>query len=105
MDGRRVCALCIDTALGDGVQYLQEIVILTRGCGFVKKKKKSNSRIGYRVAAGVVDVFSAASAAIIVLLLMLGSLYSWLRQDLSVTFADLTDNITDAVIITDAAKK
>ena len=82
-------------------------MILTKGCGFVKKKKKTNSRIGYRVAAGVMDVFGAAAAsvAIIVFLLMLGSLYSWLRQDLSVTFADLTDNITDAVIITDAAKK
>ena len=34
-----------------------------------------------------------------VLLLMLGSLFSWLRQDLAITFADLTDNITDAVII------
>ena len=37
--------------------------------------------------------------AIVVLLLMLGSLFSWLRQDLAITFADLTDNITDAVII------
>ena len=47
------------------------------------------------------DVFGAAGAAlvIVVLLLMLGSLFSWLRQDLSMTFADLTDNITDAVII------
>ena len=37
--------------------------------------------------------------AVVVLLLMLGSLFSWLRQDLAITFADLTDNITDAVII------
>jgi len=71
----------------------------------VKKKKKS--QVGYRVAAGVMDVFGVAAAgmAIVVLMLMLGSLYSWLRQDLTVTFADLTDNITDAVIITDSAKK
>ncbi|MBR2943156.1 MAG: hypothetical protein IKB82_07130, partial [Clostridia bacterium] len=55
----------------------------------------------YRVAAGVMDVFGAAAAAlaIIVLALMLGSLFSWLRQDLAITFSDLTDNITDAVMI------
>ena len=71
------------------------------------KNKKQKNHIGYRVAAGVMDVFgvAAASLAIVVLMLMLGSLYSWLRQDLAVTFADLTDNITDAVIITDSAKK
>ena len=71
------------------------------------KKKKQKSQIGYRVAAGVMDVIGVAAAgtAIIVLMLMLGSLYSWLRQDLTVTFADLTDNLTDAVIITDSAKK
>jgi len=71
------------------------------------KKKKPKSQIGYRVAAGMMDVIgvAAASLAIVVLMLMLGSLFSWLRQDLAVTFADLTDNITDAVIITDSAKK
>ena len=70
-------------------------------------KKKKESQIGYRVAAGVMDVFgvAAASLAIVVLMLMLGSLFGWLRQDLAVTFADLTDNITDAVIITDGTKK
>ena len=69
-------------------------------------KKKEKSRIGYRVAAGVMDVFGAAAAAlaIVVLLMMLGSLVSWLRQDLAMTFADLTDNITDAVFITDQAR-
>lgn len=67
------------------------------------KKKKKKSRIGYRVAAGVMDVFGAAAAAlaIVVLALMLSSLFSWLRQDLAMTFSDLTDNITDAVIITE----
>ena len=71
------------------------------------KKKKQKSQIGYRVAAGVMDVFGAAAAAlaIVVLMLMLGSLYSWLREDLTLMFADLTDNITDAVIITDSIKK
>ena len=42
---------------------------------------------------------SVAALAIVVLLLMLGSLFSWLRQDLAMTFADISDNITDAVII------
>ena len=70
-------------------------------------KKKKKSQIGYRVAAGVMDVFgvAAASLAIVVLMLILGSLFGWLRQDLAMTFADLTDNITDAVIITDGTKK
>lgn len=65
------------------------------------KKKKKKSRVGYQVAAGVMDVFGAAAAslAIVVLLLMLSSLYSWCRQDLAMTFSDLTDNITDAVIM------
>lgn len=72
-----------------------------KGDGAVKKKKKS--RIGYRVAAGVMDVFGAAGAALAILLLtlMFGSLISWLRQDLAITFSDLTDNLTDAVIITE----
>jgi len=64
-------------------------------------KKKKKSRIGYRVAAGVMDVFGAAAAAlaIVVFTLMLSNLISWLRQDLAITFSDLTDNITEAVII------
>ncbi len=64
-------------------------------------KKKNNRQIGFRVAAGVMDVFGVAAAAlaIVVLLLMMGSLFSWLRQDLAMTFADISDNITDAVIV------
>ena len=64
-------------------------------------KKKKKSRIGYRVAAGVMDVFGAAAAALVfvVFTLMLSNLISWLRQDLAITFSDLTDNITEAVII------
>lgn len=70
-------------------------------------KKKKKSQIGYRVAAGIFDVFgvAAASVAIVVLMLMLGSLYTWLKRDLTMTFSDLTDNITDAVIITDHINK
>ena len=83
------------------------------------KKKKKKSRLGYRVAAGVMDVFGAAAVhylgrlleagdllspcrrllVIVVLLLMLSSLYAWCRQDLAITFSDLTDNITDAVVM------
>lgn len=68
-------------------------------------KKKKSSRIGFKVAAGMFDVFAAAGAglAIIVLLLMLSSLFTWLHQDLTMTFADLTDNITDAVFIKDSS--
>lgn len=64
-------------------------------------KKKKKSCIGYRVAAGVMDVFGAAAAAlaILVFMLMFSNLVSWLRQDLAITFSDLTDNITEAVII------
>ena len=85
--------------------------------------KKNKSRIAYRVAAGVMDVFGAAAAALAILVLtlmlsndkslrvdtntllyqvpggMLSNLISWLRQDLAITFSDLTDNITEAVII------
>ena len=70
------------------------------------KKKKSKAKLGYRVAAGVMDVIGVAAAAlaIVVLMLMLGSLYTWVRQDVTVTFADLSDNITGAVIITDGVK-
>ena len=68
-------------------------------------KKKKKSQIGYRVAAGVMDVFGVAAASLAIIVLMLGSLFGWLRQDLAMTFADLTDNITDAVIITDGTKK
>lgn len=73
----------------------------------VKKGKRKKSRVGYRVAAGVMDVFGVAIAAlaIVVLLLMLSSLFSWLRQDLAMTFADLTDNITDAVFVTEGGRQ
>ena len=69
----------------------------------MKKNQKPKVQIGYRVAAGVMDVFgvAASAAVIVVLLLMLGSLFTWLRQDLAMTFSDLTDNITGAVIITE----
>ena len=70
-------------------------------------KKKKKSQVGARVAAGVMDVFGVAAAAlaIVVLMLMLSSLLNWFRQDLSMTFADLTDNMTDAVLINGEGRK
>jgi len=67
--------------------------------------KNKRNRLGFQVAAGVFDVLAAAGAglAIVVLLLMLSSLFSWLHQDLTMTFSDLTDNITDAVFIKDSS--
>lgn len=55
---------------------------------------------GMRVAAGIMDVFGVAAAcvAIVVLMLMMSSLYTWLRQDLVTTFAGISENITEAVI-------
>ena len=46
-----------------------------------------------------------AALLIAVLALLLRPGNDRLRQDLAMTFADLTDNITDAVIITDGTKK
>ena len=55
---------------------------------------------GLRVAAGIMDVFgvAVACAAIVILMLMMSSLFTWLRQDLAATFAGISENITDAVI-------
>lgn len=56
---------------------------------------------GMRVAAGVLDVFGVAAACIciVVLMLLMSSLYTWLHQDLTTTFAGISENITDAVIV------
>ena len=53
-------------------------------------KKKKKSQIGFRVAAGVMDVFgvAAAAVAIVVLLLKLGSVFSRVRKELAITTAD-----------------
>ena len=45
------------------------------------------------------DRCMAAAFFHFVLLLMLSSLYFWCRQDLAITFSDLTYNITDAVVM------
>ena len=51
---------------------------------------------GFKIAASVLDFFgvAAASLAIVILMLLLSSLYTWLRQDLQTTFAGISENIT-----------
>lgn len=58
-------------------------------------------RTGFKIAAGVLDFFgvAAASLAIVILMLLLSSLYTWLRQDLQATFAGISENITEAVVV------
>ena len=71
-----------------------------------KKKKKRSSKtgrrnVGLQVAGGVTDVFrvALASLAIVLMIALIGSLYSWLRQDLNMTFADLGTNLSGAVMV------
>ncbi|HIQ72163.1 MAG TPA: hypothetical protein IAB73_08160 [Candidatus Onthenecus intestinigallinarum] len=56
---------------------------------------------GFKIAAGIMDFFgvAAASLVIVILMLMLSSLYTWLRQDLQTTFAGISKNITEAVVV------
>ena len=56
---------------------------------------------GFKIAASVLDFFgvAAASLAILILMLLLSSLYTWLRQDLQTTFAGISENITEAVVV------
>ncbi len=58
-------------------------------------------RTGFKIAASVLDFFgvAAASLAIVILMLLLSSLYTWLRQDLQATFAGISENITEAVVV------
>lgn len=59
------------------------------------------SHTGFKIAAGIMDFFgvAAASLVIVILMLMLSSLYTWLRQDLQTTFAGISKNITEAVVV------
>ncbi len=56
---------------------------------------------GFRVAAGVFDFFGVALATVCIigLMVIMASLYSWLRQDLNTTFADIGKNLNEAVVI------
>ena len=56
---------------------------------------------GFKIAASVLDFFgvAAASLAIVILMMLLSSLYTWLRQDLQTTFAGISENITEAVVV------
>ena len=68
--------------------------------------RKRKNTIQYQVFAGVTDVMRSALAvlAIIVLLLMLNSLFKWLVKDVDVMFAELRENIGDAILVTEQGK-
>jgi len=65
--------------------------------------KKKKSTVQFQVFAGVMDVFRSALAvlAIILLLIMLGSLFKWLAKDVDVMFAELRENIGEAIRVTE----
>ena len=58
-------------------------------------------RTGFRVAAGVLDFFGVVACTLLILGLMvvMSSLYTWLRGDLNTTFAGIGQNINEAVVI------
>ena len=62
------------------------------------KKKKT---LHYQVLAGMTDVIRCGFAvlAIILLLLMLGSLFKWLTKDLETMFAALGNNLGEAFLV------
>ena len=57
------------------------------------------ARVGFRVAAGVLDFLGVMACTLLILGLMsvMTSLYTWLRGDLNATFAGIGQNINDAV--------
>ncbi len=65
-------------------------------------KKKKNKVLHYQVLAGMTDVIRCGFAvlAIVLLLLMIGSLFKWLTKDLEIMFAELRDNISEAFLVT-----
>lgn len=62
---------------------------------------EERDRGGFRVAAGVFDFLGVILNAFLILLLLviMTTLFSWLRQDLSDTFASIGENINEAVFI------
>ena len=62
--------------------------------------KKKRSTVQFEVLAGVTDVIRCALAvlAIILLLLMMSSLFQWLVKDVNIMFAELRQNIGDAIL-------
>ena len=55
---------------------------------------------GFRVAAGVMDFLGVALNAVLILILLvvLTSLLTWLKQDLTESFSGITQNINEAVV-------
>ncbi len=64
-------------------------------------KKKKKKTLHYQVLAGMTDVIRCGFAvlAIILLLLMLGSLLKWLAKDLETMFAELGNNLGEAFLV------
>lgn len=62
---------------------------------------EDRDRGGFRVAAGVFDFLGVVLNAFLILLLLviMTTLFSWLRQDLTDTFASIGENINEAVFI------
>lgn len=58
-------------------------------------------RTGFRVAAGVFDFVGVAVCTVLILglIVIMGNLYQWLRQDLNSTFAGIGKNINEAVVV------
>lgn len=58
-------------------------------------------RGGFRVAAGVFDFLGVVLNAFLILLLLviMTTLFSWLRQDLTDTFASIGENLNEAVFV------
>ena len=64
-------------------------------------KKKKKKTLHYQVLAGMTDVIRCGFAvlAIVLLLLMLGSLFKWLTKDLETMFAELGNNLGEAFLV------
>ncbi|MDR1569574.1 MAG: hypothetical protein LBS72_03680 [Oscillospiraceae bacterium] len=65
------------------------------------QERADRRRLRFRVAAGMLDFLGIACCTFLILALfaLLVNLFGWLQTDLAKTFAGLTRNVTDAVII------
>lgn len=62
---------------------------------------EERDRGGFRVAAGVFDFLGVVLNAFLILLLLviMTTLFSWLRQDLTDTFASIGENLNEALLV------
>lgn len=62
---------------------------------------EGRGRGGFRIAAGIMDFFGVFVNAglILCLLLIMATLFGWLKQDLTETFGGIGENLNDAVVI------